>query len=62
MDLSGYLTSEQVAQFLGIKRQSVYNLVNRAPDFPDPVKVGRTSLWREEAVAAWRAAHPARDH
>lgn len=60
MDIPGYLTTEQAAERLGINPQSVYNLAHRAPDFPRPVKVGRTSLWPEEAVTAWRAAHPKR--
>jgi prophage regulatory protein len=60
MDIPGYLTSDQVAERLGINRQSVYNLVNRVADFPKPTKVGRTSLWSESAVDEWRTKHPAR--
>lgn len=60
MDIPGYLTSDQVAARLGIARQSVYNLVNRVADFPQPTKIGRTSLWPEAAVDEWRAKHPAR--
>lgn len=60
MDLSHYLTSEQAAQRLGINRQSLYNLVNREPNFPQPTKIGRTSLWKPEELDAWRKDHPAR--
>ncbi|MDQ0809870.1 putative DNA-binding transcriptional regulator AlpA [Streptomyces sp. B3I7] len=60
MEIPGYLTADQVAARLGIKRQSVYNLANRVADFPKPTKVGRTSLWLEAAVDDWRAKHPAR--
>lgn len=60
MEIPGYLTSDQVAARLGIARQSVYNLVNRAAGFPEPTKIGRTSLWSEAAVDEWRAKHPAR--
>lgn len=60
MEIPGYLTSDQVAERLGINRQSVYNLVNRVADFPRPVKVGRASLWAEPAVDEWRTKHPAR--
>jgi prophage regulatory protein len=60
MEIPGYLTSDQVAARLGINRQSVYNLVNRAADFPKPVKVGRASLWSEAEIDAWRAQHPKR--
>jgi prophage regulatory protein len=60
MEIPGYLTSDQVAARLGINRQSVYNLVNRADDFPKPEKIGRASLWVEGAVDEWRAKHPKR--
>lgn len=60
MDISRYIDADQVAVRLGVSRQSVYNLVNRSPDFPKPTKVGRASLWLPEDVDAWRADHPAR--
>ncbi|WP_399553912.1 helix-turn-helix domain-containing protein (plasmid) [Streptomyces anulatus] len=60
MDLTGYLTSDEAAARLGINRQSLYNLANRSPDFPKPKKIGRTSLWPEAGVDAWRAEHPKR--
>lgn len=62
MEIPGYLTTEQAAARLGINRQSVYNLANRAPDFPKPVKIGRASLWPEAELDAWRVKHPARSH
>jgi len=40
MDFTGHVTSEQAAELLGINRQSLYNLVNRDPDFPKPTKLG----------------------
>lgn len=60
MDFTGHVTSEQAAELLGINRQSLYNLVNRDPDFPKPTKLGRTSLWRTEDLRAWRKKHPAK--
>lgn len=60
MDISRYIDADQVASRLGISRQSVYNLVNRSPDFPKPTKVGRASLWLPKEVDGWRAKHPAR--
>ncbi|WP_329046973.1 helix-turn-helix transcriptional regulator [Streptomyces sp. NBC_01422] len=60
MDLTGYLTSDEAAERLGINRQSLYNLANRSPDFPKPKKIGRTSLWPEGGVDAWRSQHPKR--
>lgn len=58
MDISKLLTSDQAAERLGISRQSLYNLVSNDPDFPEPVKVGRTSLWDPEKVDRWREQHP----
>lgn len=60
MDLTGYLTSDEAAERLGITRQSLYNVANRSPDFPKPKKVGRTPMWPEGEVDAWRAQHPKR--
>ncbi|MFJ7297562.1 helix-turn-helix transcriptional regulator [Streptomyces collinus] len=60
MDLTGYLTSDEAAERLGINRQSLYNLANRSPDFPKPKKIGRTSLWPKGQLDAWRAQHPKR--
>lgn len=60
MDLTGYLTSDEAAERLGINRQSLYNLANRSPDFPKPKKIGRTSLWPEDKLDEWRAQHPKR--
>ncbi|MEE1812626.1 helix-turn-helix transcriptional regulator [Streptomyces sp. BE133] len=56
----GHLTADEAAARLGINRQSLYNLANRAPDFPKPIKVGRTPLWPARELDAWRARHPAR--
>lgn len=60
MEIPGYLTSDGAAERLGINRQSLYNLANRAEDFPKPKKIGRTSLWPIDGIDAWRAKHPAR--
>ncbi|WP_392838618.1 helix-turn-helix transcriptional regulator [Streptomyces sp. LN500] len=59
MDLTGYLTSDEAAERLGINRQSLYNLAKHN-DFPDPMKIGRTSLWDEKELDAWRTRHPKR--
>ncbi|MEW1565822.1 helix-turn-helix domain-containing protein [Streptomyces sp. NPDC093509] len=59
MDLTGYVTSDEAAERLGINRQSLYNLTNR-PDFPKPTKIGRTSLWDKGKLDEWRTQHPKR--
>lgn len=57
--IEGYLTSTEAAAHLGINRQTLYNL--RGSDgFPKPIHVGRTPLWEQAALDAWRVKHPAR--
>lgn len=60
MNIPGMLTTEQVAELLGVKKESVYIYVRRLKDFPQPTKVGRTLLFHEQAVRDWREEHPAR--
>lgn len=60
MNIPGMATTEQVAEILGIKKESVYIYVRRLGGFPQPTKVGRTLLFNEEAVRQWREEHPAR--
>ncbi len=57
--MEGYLTADAAAAHLGIARQTLYNLRGTA-DFPEPIKVGRTPLWKESALDGWRKKHPAR--
>lgn len=55
------LTAEQVAEELGIKRQSVYRMTGRQAGFPQPKRhIGRTPLWDATEVRAWRKDHPPR--
>ena len=60
MNTDGYLTTEEAAARLGIKVASVYTFARRLDGFPQAVRIGRTLLWPEADVDAWRAAHPAR--
>jgi predicted DNA-binding transcriptional regulator AlpA len=60
MNLDGFVTTERAAELLGIKLASVYLYVRRLDGFPQPVKVGRTLLFPESDLLAWRAAHPSR--
>jgi predicted DNA-binding transcriptional regulator AlpA len=53
-------TADQVADYLGVKRRSVYSFAARLDGFPKPRHVGRTPLWKPAEVKAWRKAHPAR--
>ena len=49
-DLAG---PHEVAAFLGVSRQRVYQLSQR-PDFPDPVaNLAIGKVWRLEDVSAW---------
>ncbi len=58
MNLPGYLTTAQTADLLGIKIASVYSYTTCMPDFPQPERVGRSLLFRETALLAWRQKHP----
>lgn len=60
MNIPGMATTDQVAEILEVKKESVYIYVRRLKDFPQPIKVGRTLLFNEEAVRQWRGEHPAR--
>lgn len=60
MNIPGMATTDEVAEILGIKKESVYIYVRRLKGFPQPTKVGRTLLFEETAVRQWREEHPAR--
>lgn len=56
--MEGFLTAEQLAARLGIKRGSIYRMHTRG-DLPEPAeKVGRTPLWSVATIDAWMAARP----
>ncbi|MER6350649.1 helix-turn-helix domain-containing protein [Streptomyces sp. NPDC001634] len=60
MNIDEMATTEQAADLLGIKKESVYLYVRRVKGFPQPIKVGRTLLFDRSALTAWRRDHPAR--
>ncbi|MFM9595353.1 helix-turn-helix transcriptional regulator [Streptomyces scabiei] len=60
MSIDGLLNTQQTAARLGVKVESVYTFARRLDGFPQPVRIGRTLLWPERELDAWRAAHPAR--
>ncbi|MGW0590528.1 helix-turn-helix transcriptional regulator [Streptosporangium sp. NPDC002607] len=62
MNVEGFLSTEQAAERLGIKVASVYTFAQCLEGFPQPARVGRTLLWPEAELDAWRAAHPTRKH
>lgn len=56
--MDGYLTSDQLAAKLGIKRGSIHRYRTRG-NIPAPDEyVGRTPLWREESVNKWMTERP----
>lgn len=61
MNTDGYLTAEQAAELLGVKRRSIYYFAQRVPGFPQPTMIGRTPMFEESSLREWRAAHPARN-
>jgi hypothetical protein len=56
--IPGYVDAGGAAARLNITRQHVYNLNSSRADFPAPIYVGRTPLWPEDRLDAWREAHP----
>lgn len=60
MNIDEMATTEQAAELLGIKVESVYIYVRRLEGFPQPTKVGRTLLFERQALIDWRAVHPKR--
>lgn len=60
VNIDGFLSTDQAADVLGIKIESVYTFARRLEGFPQPTKIGRTLLWPEAEIAAWRENHPAR--
>ncbi|WP_341719897.1 helix-turn-helix domain-containing protein [Micromonospora sp. FIMYZ51] len=58
MGMEGLLTTDQLADRLGIKRTSVHRYRSRG-DIPEPDQyVGRTPLWAESSVDAWLKERP----
>lgn len=60
MNSGDLLTTDEVADLLGIERRSVYTYVQRLKGFPQPVRIGRTLLFERHALLDWRAKHPKR--
>lgn len=56
--MDGYLTSDQLAARIGIKRASVHRYRTRG-DIPEPDEyVGRTPLWKSDRIEKWLAERP----
>ncbi len=55
--MDGYLTSDQLAARLGIKRASIYRMHTRG-DLPEPEKIGRTPVWQIPVIEAWEQNRP----
>lgn len=49
------LRLQDVTGMVGLSRSTVYEMVS-ANEFPRPVKIGRSSLWRLSAIQKWIAA------
>ena len=56
--MDGYLTPDQLAERLGIKRTTVHRYRTRG-DIPEPDEyVGRTPLWSVGLIDAWLPERP----
>lgn len=61
MDLNDYMDPGMAATYLGVTKQTIYNLTYRDNDFPRPLEFGSVSLWTAEQLDSWRAKHPKRN-
>ena len=59
-NIEGFLSTAEAAERLGVKVESIYTFARRLQGFPQPTKVGRTLLWPEGEIDAWRTKHPTR--
>lgn len=48
----GFVRARQIAQLFSIDLATLYRWIQRG-DFPAPVKIGRTSMWRGSTVKEW---------
>jgi predicted DNA-binding transcriptional regulator AlpA len=48
-----YLTVKELAEELHVCRTSIYNYLQKIPNFPQPIKVGRMSRWNAEEIEAF---------
>lgn len=55
--MEGFLTSDQLAARLGIKRDSIYRMHTRG-DLPEPERLGRTPVWPIASIEAWEKSRP----
>lgn len=56
--MDGYLTSEQLANRLGVARESIHRYRTRG-DIPEPDEiVGRSPVWKIETIERWEAVRP----
>ena len=50
------LRRKDVLVKVGFKENKLYDMV-RAGEFPSPVKLDKTTVWRESDIDRWIAAH-----
>jgi predicted DNA-binding transcriptional regulator AlpA len=53
-----YLTVKELAEKLHVCRASIYNYLKTVPGFPQPIKVGRMTRWRDEEVETFMSNAP----
>lgn len=58
MTMDGYLTSQELADRLGIKRNSVHRYRTRGDIPPPDEHVGRTPLWAVSRIEEWLSGRP----
>ena len=51
------LGREELAEWLGIKPQTISNLLSRGEDLPKSIKIGGARRWPKQEVQKWIDAH-----
>lgn len=55
--LDRFLSAQQCADAIGVTKASIY-LWTRDGEFPQGLKVGKKTFWRQSEVARWMASRP----
>jgi excisionase family DNA binding protein len=56
--LSAYMTTRDIAAYLGVKPSTVTAYVSRGQFPAEDAVIGSTRLWKRETVQAWAARRP----
>lgn len=50
---AGFARRPEVSDLSGLSKSGVYDRVKNDPTFPQPIKLGRITVWRRDEIIAW---------